>query len=209
MRKRTVLSNPVGTSYAGTLFIDRDTFNEVINFARAAGLNEVCGFISVRRNSPRSFTVIEGSLNLPDQYTGKSLSQTAPMGELTQMEYENTFGDDPDVFRLLWHSHKDGGAGFSVTDTSAHDEMSRTTAFEAMMFMVVNVHGQATANLEVYRPFRIGTQLRLVVIENEEEADLGPYKELIAQHCQLLPKEEPSASDRSWFALADAHDRKA
>lgn len=188
MQKQTTLCSPTGTSHAGTLFIDRETFDEAVNYALAAGRNEVCGFMLVRRHDPDTFVVIEDSLHLPQQLVAPGLSQPAPEGESAQMDIEEEYEDDPDVFRLLWHSHGAGMASFSTTDTSTHQNMASTTGFDAAFFMVINTRGQASANIEVYKPFRVGTQLRLIVIEKDEQISLFPYKMAIDDKCQPFPQ---------------------
>lgn len=221
-RKSTVLCSPYGTSQTGTLLIERNLFEEVINYAKAAALEEVCGFLLVRKESPSLYRVLEDSLHIPEQRTAAGYSETRSEGEIAQMDLEEQYDEDPNVFRLLWHSHVHGGASFSSTDTATHQRMATTSAFDAMFFMVVNTRGQASANLEVYRPFRIGTQLRLVVLENELEADLTPYRAELAVKCQPMPKrtyvppallnlEEDSEHDNdprgidAGFALAGNH----
>ena len=203
MQKQTRLCSPTGTSQAGTLFIDRESLDEAVNYALAAGQNEVCGFMLVRRFDPKTFVVIENSLILPYQLVAQGLSQPAPEGESEQMDVEDEHEDDPDVFRLLWHSHGTGAAAFSTTDTNTHDKMASTTAFDAMFFMVINTQGRATANIEVYKPFRVGTQLHLVVLEKTEQANLLPYKMAIEDKCNPFPK---PAKAQSWRAYPLSED---
>lgn len=192
MLKQTVLCSPVGTSSTGTLVIERDVFEEVINYAKAAGHKEVCGFLLVRRQSSTLYSVLPNSLHIPLQWADIGASEPLPQGQAAQMDIEEPYEDDEDVFRLLWHSHMGGSAHFSSVDLKTADDMSRSTGFNAMFFMVVNQHGQATANLEVYYPFRIGTQLRLVVLENEEAADLETYKAELARKCEPFPLPDPA-----------------
>ncbi len=179
MRKRTTLSNPIGASSTGELEIQRDDFTEVLNYARAAGNDEICGFLLVRRLSPDHYVVIPDTVHIPEQATNPGAAETLFQGEIAQRNLEDDYEDDENVFRLLWHSHVRGSASFSRTDTDTHQNMGNGTGFDAMFFMVVNQHGQATANLEVYTPFRIGTQIHLVVLENEEEVDLYTYRQLL------------------------------
>lgn len=189
MRRTTTLCSPVGaTTEAGTLTIERDTFNEVVNYAKAAAPQEVCGFLLVQRTDAATYHVLKDSLLIPAQLIASGYSEVLPEGEIEQMDFEEAYEDDPTVFRLLWHSHVNGIAQFSGTDTDTHRRMATTTAHEAMFFMVLNTHGQATANIEVYQPFRIGTQLRLVVLENDEQAALDPYKAMLKQKCKQMPK---------------------
>lgn len=189
MLKRTSLCSPTGNSQVGRLEISRNTFDEVINYAKAADKNEVCGFLLVRQYTPNDFEVIDGSLHIPRQLAAAGASEPLPQGESAQMDIEDEYEDDPEVFRVLWHSHMNGEARFSSTDIATHNRMATTTGHDAMFFMVVNARGQATANIEVYRPFRIGTQLWLSVIENEDELDLEPYKQKLAEVCEpYLPK---------------------
>jgi proteasome lid subunit RPN8/RPN11 len=214
-RKQTTLCSPTGTSQAGTLYIDRDTFDEAVNYARAADKNEVCGFMLVRRHRPDMFAVIKESLHLPRQLVAQGLSQPAPEGESAQMDIEEQYVDDRDVFRLLWHSHGAGSAMFSTTDTGTHENMSETTGFDAVFFMVINTRGHASANIEVYKPFRVGTQLHLVVLEKDDQVDLKPYKQAIEQMCQPFPKPkvrtwgpqgpdtEPDDDDREPFGFGN------
>lgn len=189
MRMQTTLCSPIGPSQSGTLFIERDTFDEVINYAQAADKFEICGYLLVKRLGPMAFTVLENSLHIPLQLAGIGASETLPEGEAAQMDREDDTDDD--TYRLLWHSHVNGQAGFSSTDLDTHASFGRTTMFDAVFFMVVNQHGDASANLELYRPFRLGTQLRLVVLEPYEETDLTPYKAIIKQFCLPYPPKKP------------------
>lgn len=188
-RKHTVLSKPVGTSRGGTLYIERDTLDELGNFAKAAGQNEICGFLLVRRLGPDVFHVLKDSLHVPLQRVAPGYAEVLPQGEVAQMDLEERLeiDDFEDTFRLLWHSHLGGPAQFSSIDLHAHRVIGSATAFDAMFFMVINWHGQATANLEIYRPFRLGTQVQLVVQENQEEADLTRYKKIVEQVSTVVP----------------------
>ena len=108
------------------------------------------------------------------------------------MDYEERFDEKDPVYRILWHSHVGGQATFSQTDLKSHDDIGRATALDAMFALVLNNRGQASANLEVYQPFRIGTQVELLVVDDVEEVDLEPYKRAIAKKCQVIPPPPPA-----------------
>lgn len=169
-------------------------------FAVAAGKNEVCGYAFARQLNLNTFYVLGNSVFIVDQHVNPSTARTDPTGEVAVMDYEEQFGEDEKVFRILWHSHAGGTASFSATDLTSHDEIGKATALDAMFFMVINNRGQATLNFEVYRPYRIGTQAELLVIDDVPDVDLEPYKAQIAARCSVIPAKKPTYTsyDASW-----------
>jgi proteasome lid subunit RPN8/RPN11 len=187
----TVLSRPQGTSTAPQLSIDRADFDTIIRYATAADKREVCGFAFVRKYGPDYFEVIPGSVFITSQLVAPGAAQPDAIGETEVMDREEEF-EEAGIYRLLWHSHVGGSAAFSSTDLNAHQVLSASTALDAMFFMVVNNRGQATANMELYRPIRMGTQLLLAVLDEVEAIDLAPYQEEIAKKCHAFPPPHPS-----------------
>lgn len=184
--RATALCRPTGTSSAPQLSIERPDYDKIISYAIAAEKNEVCGFAFVRKHSTDHFSVIPGSVFITTQMAQPGAAQPDAFGEIEVMDREEEL-DEPDIYRLLWHSHVGGAAGFSSTDLNTHDTIGGTTGLDAMFFMVVNNHGQAAANVELYRPMRIGTQLLLAVLDEVEDVDLDPYKAEIKLKCRPFP----------------------
>lgn len=191
MLKTTVLCKPIANSRAPQLFIERGDFEEMIRYAQAAGIYEVCGYAFARQVDASTFAVIRGTVFIVDQHVGTAAAMTDPSGEVEAMDKEEVFDEDGKIVRILWHSHVGGSATFSTTDLKAHGDIGKATAIDAMFFVVVNTGGQATANFEVYQPYRIGGQAGLLVIEKVEEVDLRPYKATIAAKCRVIPPPKP------------------
>lgn len=180
--RTTTLCRPQGTSRTMTLFITPEDFNTMREYAEAAadipitvgvqqrpGNLEVCGYAFVRRFNPTTFQVIPGSVFITTQTVGPGFSMPDPAGEGEVSDRDDEFEPDEPVFRLLWHSHVNGTAQFSVTDLNTHDDMATMTACDAMFFLVLNTNGDATANFEQYQPNRIGAQIALVVSEDRDD----------------------------------------
>ena len=191
-KKYTALCRPLALSSAPQLIIGRAEFDEMVRYAVAAGKNEVCGYAFARQLDTEHFWVIPGSVFIVDQHVAPGTARTDPAGEVTVMDYEERFDETDPVYRILWHSHVGGQATFSQTDLKSHDDIGRATALDAMFALVLNNRGQASANLEVYHPFRIGTQVELLVVDDVEEVDLEPYKRAIAKKCQVIPPPPPA-----------------
>ena len=190
-KKYTALCRPLALSSAPQLIIGRAEFDEMVRYAVAAGKNEVCGYAFARQLDTEQFYVIQGSVFIVDQHVAPGTARTDPAGEVAVMDYEERFGDDEPVYRVLWHSHVGGQASFSTTDLKSHDDIGRATALEAMFALVLNNRGQASANFEVYQPFRIGTQIELLVVDDVEEVDLAPYRQAITAKCKVIPPPPP------------------
>jgi proteasome lid subunit RPN8/RPN11 len=182
----TALCRPTGPSTGPTLSINRDDFNEMLNYAKAAGTKEVCGYAFVTRTSATEYTVVAGSVFITTQMVDHGAAEPDGLGEIEVMDREEELPEG--VVRLLWHSHVDGQAGFSSTDLRTHDTMSETTALDSMFFIVLNKRGQASANFELYEPVRIGTQITLNVIDMVPFVDLAPYRNKIVDKCYPFPK---------------------
>lgn len=200
MRKPTELCRPALHSSAPRLLIDRREFDEMQRFAVAAEKNEVCGYAFARQLDSNTFYVLADSVFIVDQHVNPSAARTDPSGEVAVMDYEELFDEVDQVFRILWHSHVGGTASFSATDLKSHNDIGKATALDAMFFMVINNRGQATLNFEVYRPYRIGTQAELQVIDDVPDIDLAPYKAQIAARCSVIPTKKPTYSsyDANW-----------
>ena len=177
MLQTTTLCRPVHTSSTASLWVQRADFNELLNFARAAGSNEVCGYAFVTKVSPTEFCIVPDSVFITTQMVERIAAEPDARGEVEVMDREEDLPDG--TFRLLWHSHVDGTAKFSGTDFDTHNRIGKTTLLDAMFFLVLNKRGEASANLEQYRPFRIGTQITLNVIDRVPVVDLTPYKDQI------------------------------
>lgn len=177
-------------------------------FAQAAGKNEVCGYAFARQIDPNTFCVFGKSVFIVNQHVNPSAARTDPIGEVAVMDYEEQF--DEKLYRILWHSHVGGTAAFSTTDLKSHDDIGQATALDAMFFMVINNRGQATLNFEVYRPYRIGTQAELLVVDEVPAVDLEPYKAEIAAKCSVIAVKRPHSSGytpaQAGFAMGAWHD---
>ena len=193
-KKYTTLCRPLAPSNAPQLIIGRAEFDEMVRYAVAAGKNEVCGYAFARQLDTEQFWVIPGSVFIVDQHVAPGTARTDPAGEVAVMDYEEQFDANENVYRILWHSHVGGTASFSTTDLKSHHDIGRATALDAMFFMVINNRGQATLNFEVYRPYRIGTQAELLVVDDVPDVDLAPYKAQIATKCSVIPIKRPPSS---------------
>lgn len=194
MRKCTELCRPAQHSSAPRLFIERADFEEMQRFAVAAKKNEVCGYAFARQLDANTFYVLGKSVFIVDQHVNQGTARTDPTGEVAVMDYEEQFDANENVYRILWHSHVGGTASFSTTDLKSHHDIGQATALDAMFFMVINNRGQAALNFEVYRPYRVGTQALLLVIDDVPDVDLAPYKAQIAARCSVIPVKRPPSS---------------
>jgi proteasome lid subunit RPN8/RPN11 len=119
---------------------------------------EICGYGLVDQIGLTTFLVEKAYIL--DQNVGEAHARVDKMviGQ-HQVDLERQ-GIDSGRIRLQWHSHGHGGAYVSPIDL---DNIENYPGDEWMISLVLNKRGEFAAQLDVFKPFRVWTPVKVVV----------------------------------------------
>lgn len=152
------------------LTVNEPDWLKLIQYADAAGINEICGYAWVKRVNSTSFEFAPGSIFIPEQFVAPGASEPTAAGSSEMMDATEEWPED--YIQMLWHSHTCGTAQFSGTDMRTHNRFASATLYDTHMFLVINQFGDAQAFLEVYNPVRTTVPLCVTFIHEVDDNDV-------------------------------------
>lgn len=95
-------------------------------------------------------------------------------------------GENPADYKLWWHSHAKMDVFFSTTDTATID---KSREFNYLISLVTNHEMEFHARIDTYDPIRAFEELKVVILEDEdEELKAACKKEIQEKVTQEVPK---------------------
>ena len=163
-------------------------------YAQIAGFNEVMGYSFALPTPPLQSTQSSWfralpELIIPEQIVSHASVDITGPGEIAVMDMEDALDESvaaefPDgVTRIMWHSHVYGVAALSSQDRRTQHLYS---AWNYMMFVVINHFGHASGNFELYKPIRVGGPMNLWVAR--EVPGMAEIPVVIAAKCTVAKK---------------------
>lgn len=145
-----------------TLVIPLAVWQQMMGFVRACPI-EVNGFGYLDHMEERAELRVSEVFLLEQLATAGSVEVDPET--LARHNYDmRQRGENPKRMKFQWHSHVNGEAFFSMTDTDNIDAYMA----EWMVSLVANKRSEYSARLDIYRPFRIWTpiEVRIAVVND-------------------------------------------
>ena len=173
---------------APTLWLNRDAFDKIMTYIKECPV-EINGFGYLTRFASHTLGLVSpddvfitqqvvsgGSADVDASTVGLAMAQAAAEGR----------GSD---LRLQWHSHVNGQAYFSGTDTGTIDSYGEAGS-QWMVSMVLNKRGEFSARLDMFAPLRSAVEMQVMTMGYETgfEAQCRADMEAMVQKKVMRPK---------------------
>lgn len=158
---------------APVLWIDRDAFDKIMEYINLCPV-EINGFGYLTRHNSRSLVLASpDDVFITDQVVtlGSADVDASTVGIAMDRAAAEERSQD---LRLQWHSHVNGPAYFSGTDTRTIDSYGEAGS-QWMVSMVLNKRGEFSARLDMYAPLRSAVELQVMTL---------PYKSAFHDQCR-------------------------
>lgn len=135
---------------------------------------EINGFAYVRQAQPGVFVVSDSDdVFITRQIVSRHSANVDPVDYALATQRAVQANREHEM-RLQWHSHVYADAYLSRTDMQ-NVQTFEDSRMEWFISLVTNKFGDVTARLDVFRPFRVGTNMRILLVHNISEslADLA------------------------------------
>lgn len=163
----TALSQPEATVVSPTLIFDQDAWNMLHAYVQGVP-TEINGFAYVQQVSASAFMVRTSK----DVFITKQAvtgSEALVSGDAYAKALSLAMTDDrDDDLKLQWHSHVNGAAYCSGTDMATIEDYGRAGA-DWFISVVTNKRGDVFARLDLFSPFRLGTQMTVALLNPTPE----------------------------------------
>lgn len=171
---------------ATKLLIDSTAWRKLMLYVNLSGCNEINGFGYVNTLPSGDFQVVNEDDIFITRQTVTGGTAYADGRTFARAVDQASQTGRADQLRLQWHSHVDGVAFFSPTDTGTIDSYG-PAGMEWFISLVMNKHAEVSARLDIYRPLRATVYLDVVVFEPADDSLANAIREDIATKVTVKP----------------------
>jgi len=174
---------------APKLVIDAQAWQKMQAYVHRVGNVEINGFAYLTIVDAKTF-VIDGADDVfitQQEVTSGTADNDGKA--FAKAQYYAVRAGRQDQLRVQWHSHVWGSTYHSATDMGTIESFG-AAGMEWFVSIVTNKKGEATARLDVFRPFRFGVVLDVTVVEYPNEAMMA---EVAADVTAMVKVKQPRA----------------
>jgi len=166
MTLRSRLAHASDCNHTGSqLHFSREAWKKLQAYATTSAPNEINGFGLVTLENGVFRVSLPSDVFITEQTVTPSAANVTGRA-FAKAQYRADQAGRSNDLRLQWHSHVYGQAYHSDTDMNNIEDYNYMDWF---ISLVTTVHGEVTARLDTFRPFRLGAQMQIWVHDEVDE----------------------------------------